>query len=46
LSPEEELAKNLEIEGIDAANSSDFDKALEHFNGAISIAPARASGFV
>jgi Flp pilus assembly protein TadD len=46
LSPEEELAKNLEIQGINAANSSDFDKALELFNQAISIAPKRASGFV
>ena len=42
-SPEDRLAKELEVEAVNAANGSDYDKSLKLLDEAISKAPKRAS---
>uniref|UniRef100_A0A3B3T594 Tetratricopeptide repeat protein 36 n=1 Tax=Paramormyrops kingsleyae TaxID=1676925 RepID=A0A3B3T594_9TELE len=37
--------KDLEIQGVSAAESGDMSKALEHFNQAIGLLPQRASAY-
>ncbi|XP_048839444.1 tetratricopeptide repeat protein 36 [Brienomyrus brachyistius] len=37
--------KDLEIQGVSAAESGDVSKALEHFNQAIGLLPQRASAY-
>ena len=37
--------KEWEIEGVNAAESGDFDKSLEAFNSAVNFAPNHASSY-
>ena len=39
------LAKHLETEGVQAAETGDVHKALDLFNQAINVLPSRASGY-
>lgn len=40
-----EKAKELEVKGVEKAESGDFDAAMECFNKAIETAPKRSSGY-
>lgn len=43
VSAEDLQAKELEIQGVKCAESNDLEGALNHFNQAVTVAPARAS---